>query len=62
VREADIVRSACYCLLLDYSAAAPQLLTHVIYRDILSDRGGQWRFVERRPSIDGPVIGPAPCG
>ena len=51
-REGDVIRSACYCLLIDYAGDLPRLLTHVVYHDVLTIWKGSWRFVERRPRID----------
>jgi hypothetical protein len=50
--DGKVVRSACYCLLVDYSNEAPQLLTHVVYHDVLTCEWGRWLFVERRPQMD----------
>ena len=52
VRDGSVVRSACYCLLVDYAGPAPMLLTHAVYHDVLSPVEGEWRFMERRPAID----------
>jgi hypothetical protein len=46
------VQATCYALLVDYAEPQPRLLTHVVYHDLLVREDGQWRFLQRRPSID----------